>query len=53
MCPILHNQINWDNNVLYNLLDYGNEFIENITTKERISRNSLTIIDASIKNNNL
>ena len=36
ICPILHNQINLGNNVLYNLLDYGNEFIENISTKNKL-----------------
>ena len=39
------------NNVLYNLLDYGNEYIENISTKEQVARNSLTRIDASINEN--
>ena len=41
------------NNVLYNLLDYGNEFIEKITSKEIIERNSLSVIDASINKNML
>ena len=36
------------NNVLYNLLDYGNEYIEKISLKEIITRNSLSVIDASI-----
>ena len=35
-------------NILYNLLDYGNEFIEKISSKEIIARNSLPVIDASI-----
>ena len=39
ICPILHNQINLGNNVLYNLLDYGNEFKEKITTKEQVACN--------------
>ena len=38
MCPI-RNQIYLVNNVLYNLLDYRNEFIENITSKEQVARN--------------
>ena len=36
------------NNVLYNLLDYGNEFIEKITLKEMIARDSLSVSDTSI-----
>ena len=48
MCPVLHNQINLGNNVLYNLLDYGNEYIENLTSTEIMARNSLSVIDASI-----
>ena len=36
------------NNVLYNLLDCGNEFIENLTSTETIVCNSLSVIDASI-----
>ena len=36
ICPILHNQINLDNNILYTLIDYGNKFIENITTKNKL-----------------
>ena len=31
ICPVLHNQINLGNNVLYNLLDYGNEFVEKLS----------------------
>ena len=49
--PIFRNHINLGNNVLYNLLDYGNEYIENISTKERDIRNSLIVIDTSIKDN--
>ena len=37
------------NNVLYNLLDYRNRFIDNITTKERVVRNLLIVIGAPIK----
>ena len=37
------------NNGLYNLLDYRNEYIENISTKEQVARNSLSVIDDSIK----
>ena len=48
MCPVLHNQINLGNNVLYNLLDYGNKFIERLTSKEIIARDSLSVSDASI-----
>ena len=48
MYPILHNQINLGNNVLYDLIDYGNKFIENLTLKEIIVRSSLSVIDASI-----
>ena len=29
ICPILHNQYNLRNNDFHNLLDYGNEYIEN------------------------
>ena len=48
ICPVLHNQINLGNNVLYNLLDYGNEYIEKLSSKEIIARNLLSVIDASI-----
>ena len=34
---------------MYNLLDYGNKYIEKNLIEEEISRNSLTIIDARIK----
>ena len=47
ICPVLHNQINLGNNVLYNLLDDGDDFIEKLSSKEIIARNSLTVIDAS------
>ena len=36
------------NIVLYNLLDYGNEFIEKLSSKEMIARNSLSVINTSI-----
>ena len=36
------------NNVLYNLFDYGNEYNENISTKEQVARNSLSVIDTPI-----
>ena len=36
------------NNILYNLLDYGNEFVEKLSANEIIARNSLSVIDASI-----
>ena len=48
ICPVLHNQINLGNNILYNLLEYGNKFIEKLTSTEIIARNSLSVIDASI-----
>ena len=32
--------------MLYNLIDYGNEFIEKITTNRQVTRNSLSLIDA-------
>ena len=35
-------------NVLYNLLHYGNEYIEKVSTKEQVARNSLSVIDVSI-----
>ena len=41
MFPVLHNQMNLSNNMLYNLFDYGNEFIEKITSKEQVTRNFL------------
>ena len=44
ICPILHNQLNLGNNVLYYLLEYGNGFIEQITSKEQGARNSLSLI---------
>ena len=48
ICPNLHNQINSSNNILYNLLDYGNEYIKMSSTKEQVARSSLSVIDASI-----
>ena len=39
------------NNAIYNLLDYGQELIDNLTSKETIARNSLSVIDASINEN--
>ena len=35
-------------NILYNLLHYGNEYIEKVSTKEQVARNSLSVIDVSI-----
>ena len=32
--------------MLYNLIDYGNECIEKITTNRQVTRNSLSLIDA-------
>ena len=34
ICSILHYHINVGNNFLYNLLDYGNGYTKNLTTKE-------------------
>ena len=51
ICPVLHNQITLGNNVLYTLLDYGNEFIENIPSKEIIECNTLSVIDTSVNKN--
>ena len=48
ICPVLRNQINLGNNVLYDLCDYGNECIEKLITNEQIARNSLSLIDTSI-----
>ena len=39
------------NNVVYILHDYRNEYIENISSKEQVARNSLSVIDASINKN--
>ena len=38
-------------NILHNLLDYENEYIENISKKEQVIRNALSLIDASINKN--
>ena len=48
ICPIFYNKINFVNNALYNLLDYGNEYVENVVIIEQVTRNSLSAIDASI-----
>ena len=48
MCPVLRNQINLGNNVIYSLCDCGNEFIEKLTSNEQVARNSLSLIDGSI-----
>ena len=37
------------NNVLCDLLDYGNEYIEFFSTKEQFARNYLSVIDVFIK----
>ena len=47
----LHNQINLGNNVFHNLLDYGNENIEQLSIDEDKARNSLLMIDSSIDEN--
>ena len=49
--PILHNQINLGNNIFYNLLDYGDEYMENLSFQKNIARNSLLAIDSSIDEN--
>ena len=46
-CPILHNQINLGNNC-FNLLDYGNEYIEKKLVNKDIVRNSFLVIDSSV-----
>ena len=48
ICPILHNQINLGNNVFHNLLDYGNENIENLSVDEDKAINSLLLINSVI-----
>ena len=50
-CPILHNKINVSNNVSYNLFNYGNKYIKIISIKEKVARNYLSVIDASINKN--
>ena len=40
--------MNLGNNLLYSLLDYGDVFVENLSSKEIIAHNSLSVIDASI-----
>ena len=42
------NQINLGNDILYNMFDYGIEYIKKITTKEQRACNSLSVIDSSI-----
>ena len=41
----------WLTFFLYNLLNYGNEHIEKISTKERVARNFLSVINTSINEN--
>ena len=48
ICPILHNQINLANNVLYDILDNRNIFVEKLVSKEIIAHNSLSLIDAAV-----
>ena len=48
ICSTLHNQINLGNNVLQNILDYSNEYIEKLPVKEDIARNSFLVIDSYI-----
>ena len=45
---MLHNQINLGNHVSHNLLDYGNEYIEYVSLKVGMARNSLLVTDFSI-----
>ena len=49
ICPILHNHVNFGNNVFHHLLDYGNECIEKLSVGEDMARNSLLLIDSSIE----
>lgn len=49
ICPILRNYINLGSNILYNLHDYGNKYIEIITTNKKITCNPLAVIDPPIK----
>ena len=48
ICPILRNQINSAYNFFHNLIDYSNEYIENLSVDEDKVRNSLLLIDSSI-----
>ena len=41
----------WVTILFYNILDYGNEFIEHFTSIEIIARNYLPVIEASINEN--
>ena len=49
ICPILHNQINLGNNVFHNLLNYGDEYVEQLSVTEDNTRNSLLEINSSIE----
>ena len=51
ICPVLHNQITLGNNILYNLLVYGNEFIEMLSSNKISTRNLLLVIDATSDEN--
>ena len=51
ICLTLYNQINLGYNLIYNLLDYGNEYIEHISVKEGMARNSFLVINSSIDEN--
>ena len=48
ICPIRHNQINLENNVFHNLLDYSNKYTEKLSVKEDIVYNYLIVIDSLI-----
>ena len=48
ICPLLHNQIHLGNKLFHNLLEYGNEYIKNLSVDEDKDRNSLLLIYLSI-----
>ena len=47
ICSILYYQINLGNNFFHNLLDYGNEYIQNLSIEEDIAQHSLLVFDSS------
>ena len=48
ICPILQNQINLENNVFHNLLDYSNKYTEKLSVEGDIVYNYLIVIDSLI-----
>ena len=48
ICLILPNQINLGNNFFHNLSDYSNEYIEILSVKQNMARNSFLMVDSSI-----